>query len=614
VIDSLQCQSAKGAAQNEIMIFTIIYVTWRRSLSVILALVCAIAFSGCSLTQFKGEAAQVPQLVDSSLSEPKTFNLAVSQEGGNVFGLIYEGLTSENGKGEIQPALAESWEFSPDKKRIVFTMREGLKWSDGAPLTVDDVVFTYNDIYLNEKVPTDYRDILKIGQSRALPTVRKLDERRVEFTITEPFAPFLRYTGGISILPAHALRESVTTKDASGNLKFLSTWGTDTDPKKIVSNGMYMLESYTTSERIIFRRNPYYWRKDAQGKPLPYIERVVWQIVENTDTSFLQYRSGGLDTLAVTPEYFSLLKNEEERGKFKIYIGGPTLSTTFLTFNLNKAKNSKNQPLVDPIKSRWFNTVEFRQAVAHAIDRPRMLNNLYRGLGELQNSPIYKPSPYYLSPEQGLKVYEYNLEKAKELLKKAGFKYNEEGQLFDADGNRVRFSMLTNAGNKLREAIGAQIKQDLSKIGMQVDYNAIQFNVLMDKISTQRQWDSYIGSIGGGGVEPNGGANTWSTKGGLHVFNLAAKTGDKPLQGWDAAPWELEIERLYIKGASELDEKKRRDIYVQTQRITQENLPFIYLVNPLSMEAVRDRIQGVKYTELGGAFWNLYELKAVEEK
>lgn len=594
-------------------LFTIISLTWQRHLSVVLALVCAITFSGCSLSQLKTEAAQVPQLVDSSLSEPKTFNLAISQEGGNVFGLIYEGLTTENGKGEIQPALAESWEFSPDKKRIVFTMREGLKWSDGAPLTVDDVVFTYNDIYLNEKIPTDYRDILKIGQSRALPSVKKLDERRVEFTIPEPFAPFLRYAGGISILPAHALRESVTTKDASGNLKFLSTWGTDTDPKKIVSNGMYMLESYTTSERIIFRRNPYYWRKDSQGKPLPYIERVVWEIVENTDTSFLQYRSGGLDTITVTPEYFSLLKNEEKRGKFKINVGGPTLSTTFVTFNLNKAKNSKNQALVDPIKSRWFNTVEFRQAVAHAIDRPRLLNNLYRGLGELQNSPIYKPSPYYLSPEQGLKVYEYNLEKAKELLKKAGFKYNEQGQLFDADGNRVRFSLLTNAGNKLREAISAQIKQDLAKIGMQVDYNAIQFNVLMDKIFTQRQWDSYVGSIGGGGVEPNGGANTWSTKGGLHAFNLAAKTGDKPLQGWQAASWELEIEQLYIKGAGELDEKKRRDIYVQTQKITQENLPFIYLVNPLSMEAVRNRIQGVKYTELGGAFWNLYELKAVEK-
>ena len=610
LLNSLQCQSDKDKTMN---LFTIISLTWRRCLSVVFAIICAITFSGCSLSQFKTEAAQVPQLIDTALGEPKTFNLPLSQESNSVFGFIHEGLTTTNGKGDIEPALAESWEFSPDKKRIVFTMREGLKWSDGAPLTVDDVVFTYNDIYLNPKVPTDYRDILSIGKSRALPTVKKVDERRVEFTIPEPFAPFLRYAGGITILPAHALRESINTKDASGNLKFLSTWGTDTDPKKIVSNGMYMLDSYTTSERIILKRNPYYWRKDAQGKPLPYIERVVLEIVENTDTAFLQFRSGGLDTTSVTPDYFSLLKQEEERGKFKIYVGGPELSTSFITFNLNKAKNSKGQPLVDPIRSRWFNKVEFRQAVAYAIDRPRMLNNLFRGLGEAQNSPIYKPSPFYLSPEQGLKVYDYNPEKAKQVLQQAGFKYNAQGQLFDADGNRVRFGVLTNAGNKLREAIGAQIKQDLEKIGMQIDFNAIQFNVLMDKVSNQRTWDSYIGKIGGGGVEPNGGANTWMTTGGLHLFNLATKPGEQPLKGWEASPWELEIERLYIQGASELDEKKRRDIYVQSQRITQENLPFIYLVNPFTMEAVRDRIQGINYTELGGAFWNLYELKAVEK-
>ena len=594
-------------------ISAIITAAWRRWLAVVLVLISAIAFSSCSVSNFETKAAQVPQLVDSTLGDPKTFNLPLSQESPNVFGYIYEGLVSENGKGQLEPALAESWEFAPDKKRIVFTLRDALKWSDGEPLTVDDVVFTYNDIYLNEKIPTDYRDILKIGKSRALPSVRKLDDRRVEFTVPEPFAPFLRYAGGLPILPAHALRESIRTKDSQGNLKFLSTWGTDTDPKKIVCNGMYTLESYTTSERVIFRRNPYYWRKDAQGKGQPYIERIVWQIVENTDTSFLQFRSGGLDTLSITPEYYSLMKQEEERGKFKIYVGGAELSTTFLVFNLNKARNSNNQPLVDPIKSRWFNTLEFRQAVAHAINRERMLNNLYRGLGEVQNSPIYKQSPYYLSPEQGLKVYDYNPEKAKELLQKVGFKYNAQGQLFDADGNRVRFNMLTNAGNKLREALGAQIKQDLAAIGMQVDFNAIQFNVLMDKIYTQRQWDSSIGKIGGGGIEPNGGANSWSTTGGLHTFNLATQVGEQPLKGWEAAPWELEIEKLYIQGASELDEKKRRDIYTQTQRITQENLPYIYLVNPYSMETVRDRIQGVKYSTLGGAFWNLYELQAVDK-
>ena len=594
-------------------ISAIITAAWRRWLAVVLVLISAIAFSSCSVSNFETNAAQVPQLVDSTLGDPKTFNLPLSQESPNVFGYIYEGLVSENGKGQLEPALAESWEFAPDKKSIVFTLRDALKWSDGEPLTVDDVVFTYNDIYLNEKIPTDIRDILRIGKSRALPSVRKLDDRRVEFTVPEPFAPFLRYAGGLPILPAHALRESIRTKDSQGNLKFLSTWGTDTDPKKIVCNGMYTLESYTTSERVIFRRNPYYWRKDAQGKGQPYIERIVWQIVENTDTSFLQFRSGGLDTLSITPEYYSLMKQEEERGKFKIYVGGAEMSTTFLVFNLNKAKNSNNQPLVDPIKSRWFNTLEFRQAVAHAINRERMLNNLYRGLGEVQNSPIYKQSPYYLSPEQGLKVYDYNPEKAKELLQKVGFKYNAQGQLFDADGNRVRFNMLTNAGNKLREALGAQIKQDLAAIGMQVDFNAIQFNVLMDKIYTQRQWDSSIGKIGGGGIEPNGGANSWSTTGGLHTFNLATQVGEQPLKGWEAAPWELEIEKLYIQGASELDEKKRRDIYTQTQRITQENLPYIYLVNPYSMETVRDRIKGVKYSTLGGAFWNLYELQAVDK-
>lgn len=591
---------------------SIIPTTWRRWLALILAFVSAIALCGCNPTEFKSTAALVPQIVDSTLSDPKTFNYALSQESPNVFSLIYEGLIGENGiTGEIEPSLAESWEFSQDKKRIIFTMREGLKWSDGEPLTVDDVVFTYNDIYFNEKIPTDIRDILRIGKNRLLPSVRKLDERRVEFTVPEPFAPFLRYTG-LVILPAHALREAVNTKDSNGKTKFVSTWGTDTDPKKIICNGPYQMESYQTSQRVIFRRNPHYWRKDAQGNPQPYIERIVWQIVENTDTSLIQFRSGGLDTLTIAPEYFSLLKQEENRGKFKIYTGGSELSTTFLVFNLNQAKNSQNQPLLDPIKSRWFNTLEFRQAVAHAINRQRLLNNLFRGLGEPQNSPIYKQSPYYLSPEQGLKVYDYNPQKAKELLQKAGFKYNAKGQLLDADGNRVRFTMLTNSGNKLREAIGSQIKQDLSKIGIQVDFNAINFNSMIEQVYTRRQWDSYIGKIGGGGVEPNGGANTWTTTGGLHTFNLASQPGEPPLIGWKAADWEKKIEELYIQGASEVDENKRRAIYAQSQRVTQENLPFIYLVNPLSMEAVRDRIGGINYSALGGAFWNLYELKVAE--
>jgi peptide/nickel transport system substrate-binding protein len=128
---------------------------WRRWLSVMLALISAIALSSCSPAQHKTQAAQIPQLVVATLSDPKTFNYALSSESPNVFGYIYEGLVAENGlTGVIEPALAQQWEISPDKRQIVFTLREGLKWSDGEPLTADDVVFTYNDIYFNEAIPT----------------------------------------------------------------------------------------------------------------------------------------------------------------------------------------------------------------------------------------------------------------------------------------------------------------------------------------------------------------------------------------------------------------------------------------------------------------------------
>jgi peptide/nickel transport system substrate-binding protein len=582
----------------------------RRLFLVMLTFVVAIALNGCNPDDFKTEAAQVSQLVDAIAADPKTFNLVLSQESPNVFGPTYEGLTTEDGVGNIQPALAESWQ--EEKQRIVFTLRKDLKWSDGQPLTVDDVLFTFNEVYFNEGIPTSYRDVLRVGKSRALPKLRKLDERRVEFTVPEPFAPFLRTAGGVAILPEHALRQSVTTKDKDGNLQFLSTWGTDTDPAKIISNGPYKLESYIPNERVIFRRNPYYWRRDAQGHPQPYIERIVWQIVENRDTALMQFRSQGLDIVGIGASSFALLKHEEQRGKFKIYNGGADPGSIYISFNQNKGKRN-GRPLVDPVKSRWFNTVAFRQAVAYAIDRPRMINNILQGLGELQNSSIWEGSPYYLSPEKGLKVYDYNPQKAKELLLGAGFKYNNKGQLLDADGNRVRFTLLSSAGSRTGDAVGSQMKQDLGKIGIQMDFQPIDFGVLGDKLGNTYNWEAYFGATTGGGIDPNGSANFWSPDGEFHPFNQKPTAGQPPIEGREVAPWEAEIGRLYIEGAQELDETKRKAIYAKTQQIAQEYLPYIHLFTPLSLTAVRDRVKNVKYSAYGGALWNLYEIKVVDK-
>ncbi|MGA7933122.1 MAG: ABC transporter substrate-binding protein [Kovacikia sp.] len=591
-------------------------MTWvnrvkRGVLLVVVVVLGAIGLTACNPNEYKTSAAQVPQLVDWTLSDPKTFNYALSNESPNVFSLTYIGLITENGlTGEIEPDLAESWKISEDKKRITFTLRDGLKWSDGQPLTADDVIFSYQDIYLNPKIPTDIQDVLRIGKNRLLPSVRKIDDRHIEFITPEPFAPFLRSTG-IPILPKHILQETVETKGPDGNPRFLTTWGTNTDPKKIICNGPYQLDGYVSSQRVIFRRNPYYWRQDEKGKPKPYIERIVWSVVENRDTALIQFRSGGLDiSEPIRPEDFTLLKQEEKRGKFTLYVGGQRPMTTFMAFNLNQGRRN-GRPLVNPIKSRWFNNVSFRQAVAYAIDRNKMNNTIYRGLGTLINSTLIPQSPYYLSPEQGLKVYNYDPAKAKQLLLDAGFKYDSRGQLLDAGGNRVRFTLMTNAGNNIREAMISQIRQDLAKIGMQVDLSPINFNVMLDKLDNSLDWDAYLIGMGSG-REPNDGSNIWSLNGSSHNFNQPPLPGKPPIEGRVVADWEAEIARLFIEGAQELDETKRKAIYAKTQQLTQENLPWIPLVVERIMAVVRDRVEGVQYPELGGALWNIQDLFIVD--
>lgn len=572
---------------------------WRKSLGWLLIAIACFSLTACANTESRNEA------VFSVLSDPKTFNAVLSQESPNVFPLIYDSLITENPlTGKKEPALAESWKVSDDKLKIVFTLREDLKWSDGQPLTADDVVFSYNDLYLNPKIPNNYRDSLLVGEKRLPPTVRKLDDRRIEFTISEPFAPFLD-AAEIPILPAHILRETVEKTDQNGNPIFLSTWGTDTAPEKIVGNGPYKLKNYVTSQRLRFEKNPYYWKKDAQGNPLPYIQEIIWAIVESTDTSLLQFRSGSLDSIGVSPEYFSLLKQEEERGNFTMYNGGPAYGTTFLSFNLNKGKRN-GQPLVTPYKSQWFNNLKFRQAVAYAIDRPRIINNIFRGLGQPQNTQMSVQSPYY---NTNIKGYDYDPEKAKMLLKEAGFKYNEQGQLLDADNNLVEFNLITNAGNKIREAMGSQIKEDLGKIGMKVNFTPIAFNVLVDKLSNSLDWDAHIIGFTGGN-EPHA-PNLWYTDGNLHMFNQAPQPGSPPIEGREIAPWEEEIQQLYIDGVKKYDLEERKPYYDKAQELVSEYLPFIYLVNPYSLAAVRNCFEPIEYSALGGAFWNLDEIQNI---
>ncbi len=580
-----------------------------RWLIILVATLLLFPVTACNPATLTANSDRPPELVQAILSDPKTFNTVIATDAtsSSVGNMIFDGLVTQNPiTGEIEPALAESWKFSEDKLRLVFSLRKNLKWSDGHPLTAEDVDFTYNQLYFNPEIPASSRDGFRIGESKALPQVRKLNELQIEFTLPEPFAPFLGATGS-TILPAHVLRPTVEQKDREGNLKFLTTWTLDTPAKDIPASSAYQLASYATAQRIVFEANPYYWKKDLVKEDIPQIKQVVWEIVESTDTSLMQFRSGSLDSIGVSPEYFSLLKKEENKGDFTIYNGGPDYGTNYLVFNLNTGKR-KGKPLIAPRKSRWFNNLNFRKAVAHAINRPRMVKNIYRGLGQPQNSFISVQSPFAYA---GLQGYDYNPEKAKQLLLEAGFKYNQKNQLLDEQGNRVKFTFNTNTGNKIREAMGEQVESDLEAIGMDVNFKAINFNVLIGKLSSSLDWECILLGLTGGN-EPNNGANVWFTDGNLHMFNQKPAPGQQPVEGRTIAEWENKIDKLFVKGARELDEEKRKAIYVEIQQLVSDNLPFIYLVNPKALGAVRNKIEGVQYSALGGAFWNMEELKITD--
>ncbi|MGD1808992.1 ABC transporter substrate-binding protein [Dapis sp. BLCC M126] len=582
-----------------------------------IVLCCLLIFtSGCRPTLLNSQSNNNSKLVLVNPSPPPTFNYPISRSPYGIFRFIYEGLISVNGlTGELEPALAESWVWSEDKKRIIFTLRSELKWSDGESLTADDVVFTYQDIYLNQKIPTVYRDFLRIGSTGAFPSVKKIDRRRVEFILPEPFAPFLRYIGRLKILPAHALRDTIFSTDADGKPLFLSTWNTNTEPRKIISNGAFRLENYIPSQRIVLQKNPFYWRSDSVGNSLPYLDKIIIQIIPSTDNQLLRFRSGELDSIGVDAEAFQLLKREEKRGKYKIYNGGPGLGYQFVGFNLNQGINSQGKPFLNPMKSGWFNNLAFRQAVAYAINRQQINNNIYRGLGEIQHSALAVQSPYYLSPEAGLKIYDYNLEKAKQLLIDAGFQYNDANELLDKDGNRVEFTILVKSEEKLRIDTAVQIKEDLSNIGIQGNLQILNFNTVLRKLLSSRDWECYVGAFGvpGADFEPNLLSLFWSSNGSFHQFNLGSKPGEPKMKNWQVSDWEKEIDRLFITGYQTVDENQRREIYGEFQQIVAEQLPVFFLVNPLSLQAVRNHIDNLKFTAIGGAFWNIDELK-IQEK
>lgn len=543
------------------------------------------------------------ELVSSTIGEgPKTFNPFNTKDAtsATMADIMFDGLiTSRADNGQIIPKLAKSFEISPDGKTYTFHLRHGIKWSDGKPITADDVVFSWNNILLAGLGNTSTRDSVVIdGQ---LPIVKKVDNYTVKFTTIKPFAPFLRMLSA-PIAPKHVF-EPVVKK---GTKYFDSFWSTTTPPKNFVTSGAFRLKEYVAAQRIVFERNPNYYEINLKNQKLPYLDKIIYLIVGDLNNEILKFEAGEIDEIALRGSNVGRYKKREKTSNFKIYNLGPDTGTMFVTLNLNKRKNPQGHYYVNPKKQVWFNDKNFRYALDWAIDRQAMVNNVANGLA----SPLFTAeslNSIYLNKKLA-GGHPKDLNKAKEYLKKSGF-YWKNDKLYDKSNNQVEFDLYTNAGNTEREAIGVMVKQDLEDLGMKVNFKPIEFNSLVNKLVNSLDWDMVIMGLTGSPLEPHNGKNVWYSTGSLHLFNQSPDG-----KALNRLPWEIKLDKIIDEASLKITFKDRKKLYDEYQQIIYDEKPIIYLYSSVRVTAIRKKFGNIYPSPLSGVTYNIDEIYVKKKK
>ncbi len=546
--------------------------------------VTAVDTAGFLKTTLKGKHGGT--FSESSIADPKTFNLLFAKEQSSVIplGLIFDGMVIRDADTlEIKPALAERWESSNKDLTWTFHLRRGLKWSDGQPVTADDVVFTLDVIY-DPKVDTTTREVLKVDGKPW--KYKKVDDLTVEIDLPVPFGPFLD-TVGFPILPKHKLEQPWKAG------QFNSTWGVNTPPTEIVGTGPYTLLKFTPGESMVFKRNPNYWQLDADGKQLPFLDGGTIAVVPDLNATLLKFKSKETDYTAVRPEDWETIKSGEAAGDYKAADYGPTWGISYLSFNMNP-----NASKLAPYKLAWFSKKEFRQAISYALDRDAMAKTVLRGFGEPLWSPIPVANKTFHNPN--VMKYPRDLSKAKALLATAGFKLQPGNEVLqDSAGHPVEFTLLTNTGNNINAAYCNIIVEDLKQIGVKVNFTPVEFNSLVTRLSNTYDWEAVVLGFTGG-TEPHNSKSIWTSPGQLHLWNPRQKT--------PATPWEAEIDKLFSEAAKITDTAERKKRYDRFQEIAAEQQPLIFLVSGKALFAIRNRLTNLRPSSLGGIRWNIQEI------
>ncbi len=533
-----------------------------------------------------------------------SWNLALSTDtqtssvlGGNVFQALF---SRDPVTMNWLPCLAAEVPVrSQDEDGCVWVvkLREGVKWHDGAPFGADDVVFTFRDVIMNEALACPGRAALQMAvkqadgtEVRAGPKVEKVDDLTVRFTLPRRFALALQVLNGAYILPKHILEKRVADKT------FASAWDISTPPSEVVGTGPFMLDKYVPAEVVILKRNPRYWEKDEAGDSLPYLEKWEFAILSSSDAQLQRFLDGKIDYYEGRTGDFELLLKAAAEGKCNVATLGPRAAWSYLSFNQNPRSRPDGTPYVAPHKSAWFRDVRFRRAVSHCIDRDRILREIYSGRATALWVPYTPKFTEFFTDD--VAKYPFDIVKAVALLDEMGLKDTDgDGVRDDGKGHAAEFELATVANQPALDAFVATLRRDLQKVGIRLVPRPLAFNVLIQLISKDWEWEAILLSYTAGS-EPLLGKTIWKTGEARRVWNPKADPA-----GAETRDWERRIDEIFDEAYTHWDEaarafdrKKDVELAHEWQRICAENLPHIPLFTATTLYGFSCRLGNVRTT------------------
>ena len=499
--------------------------------------------------------------------EPKTFNpvLVDDEASENIRYLTGGGLIRRNRPSQaLEPALATSWAISRDRRTITFHLRKGIHFSDGTPFSSGDVAYTMR-LLMNPETHSPTGDAFRSGEGAVQVQTPAPDVAVVTFPA--PIAGLERQFDQVAILSAHSPK------------------------KEMAVLGPFYLADYKAGSYVLLQKNPNYWKHDAQGRALPYIDSVRLDIQRNRDIELLRFRRGELQLInRLDAEQFDRLQHENPAVARN---AGTGLDAEELWFNQSPAA-----PLPE-YKKAWFGTREFRKAISMAINRSDLCRIAYAGYAKPAYGPVSPSNHFWFN--SSLTDPKYDPQGALRLLMQAGF-HMENDTLKDRTGNRVELTVVTNSGNAARERIATMIQQDLSQVGIKVNVLTLDFPSLIERMTRTFDYEACILGFVNTDLDPNSQMTLWLSSGENHQWN--------PNQKAPASAWEAEIDKRMSEQAAAPTDKERKAKFDRVQQIVAEEQPFIYLINMDVLLAVSTNVVGASPVVLNPpGFWNVETLR-----